>query len=91
VVEGPGGSTAAERARWLAELSETLGEAQRLLLRIGVSGADNRQAMELYSRIEGARLAIQSLRLRRSAGSRNVSDPKWTDPLPWERGQKGPA
>jgi hypothetical protein len=82
---------AAERARWLAELSDALDEAQRLLLRRGVSGADSRQGIALYLRIEGARFAVQSLRLRRSTGPSDVSDPKWTDPLPWERGQKGPA
>jgi hypothetical protein len=82
---------AAERARWLAELSEALDEAQRLLLRLGVSGADSRQAMALYLRIEGARLAAQSLRLRRSIGPSEVFYPEWTDPRPWGRGRKGPA
>ena len=83
---GPGQSAAAARAHWLAELSEALDEAQRLLLRLGVGAAGNRRATELYSRVEGARRAVESLRLRQTNASGDVSDPKWIESLPWPLG-----
>lgn len=91
MIERADGKLGAQRALWLAELSEALDEAQRLLLQLGVGSADAREVTELYLRIEGARLAVQSLRPRGSTGSGNVSDPKWTDPLPWGRGPQNPA
>lgn len=83
MVRVPGGRTAAERVRWLADLSETLDEAQLLLQRMGVSATDNPLAMELYLRIEGARFAIQALRLGRFDDGSEVFHPKRRQKLPW--------
>jgi hypothetical protein len=47
------------RACWLAELSEALDEARRLLARLGAGAAGDHQATELYSRDEGARRAVE--------------------------------
>lgn len=78
--------TAAERARWLAELSEALDEARRLVKQLGA--AEGRiEAVELYTRIEALRLEVQALRLSRRHGSGQKSDPKWSDSLPWQQGQ----
>jgi hypothetical protein len=79
----PGESFAADRARWLAELSESLDEAQKLLVRLGIGTADSPLAMELYLRIEGARFAVQSLRLRPMGAFSELTGPKWSESMPW--------
>ena len=69
----------AERARWLAELSVAIEEAQRLLWRLGVSEGDSSAAKELYGRLELARAETEWLRLR---GLRRVTEdftPDWTE------------
>jgi hypothetical protein len=79
----PGERRAAERACWLAELSESLDEAQRLLLRCGIGMSDSPLASELHLRIEGARLAVQSLRLRPMGAFTEAICPEWTESPPW--------
>lgn len=79
------GRAAAERARWLAELSDTLDEAQRLLHDMGVGTTESPLAMELYLRIEGARFAVQALRLRPNGILSGQSAPKWTEASPWQK------
>lgn len=81
----PCGKSAAERARWLAELSAALDEAELLLQRMGVSATDNPLAAELSLRIEGARFAIETLRLGRSGDWSEVSHPKRSQKLPWRQ------
>jgi hypothetical protein len=80
----PGEGRATERARWLAELSESLDEAQRLLLRCGIGMSDGPLGSELHLRIEGARLAVQALRLRPMGAFTEVTGPEWSEspPLP---------
>jgi hypothetical protein len=85
VVEVPTEAAASERARWLAELSAALDEAQRLIWQLGVSAADSPEAMELYVRIEAARLEVQALRLSRRHGPPNNSASEWTEFSPWKR------
>ena len=51
-----------ERARWLAELTEAIAEAQRLAWRLGVLEGDSEDARELYARLEGLASEVQSLR-----------------------------
>jgi len=87
---GPGESIAADRARWLAELSESLDEAQRLLRRLGIGTAESPLAMELYLRIEGARFAVQALRLRPMGAFTEVTGPKWTGSPPWRSHEEQP-
>jgi hypothetical protein len=77
---------AAARARWLAELAETLDEAQRLLARLDLSGHQQASSVELFLRIEAARHEIESLRVSRQ--SRAHSDPERTNPLPWQDGER---
>lgn len=74
---------AAERARWLAEVSEALNEAHRILSQLHLSQEDEATARELYLRIQAARLEVQSLRLSRSLNPREETDPRWTGPAPW--------
>lgn len=51
-----------EEARWLAKLAEAIGQAQRLVWRIGVSEGDSAQAKDLYVRLEAVRAEIDALR-----------------------------
>jgi hypothetical protein len=85
VVRVPTDVTAAERARWLAELSDALEDAQRLLgnlARGGITGAD---ALDLSARLEAARAQVRSLRSARAAERDENSHPEWTNSLPWKR------
>jgi hypothetical protein len=83
MVHVPGSGPAAQRARWLAELSDALDEARRLVKRLGA--ADGRlEAVELYTRIETIRLEIEAIRLGRRYASREELDPEWIGLPPWE-------
>jgi hypothetical protein len=53
---------AAERARWLAELAWAIDEAQQLAWRIGVIEGGSTEALELYVRLEAARIEVEGLR-----------------------------
>jgi hypothetical protein len=81
--EGP---SAAERATWLAELSDVLNEAHELLVTLNLQDERRSDALELYLRIEAARLEAQSLRFGRSLQPRQEAPPKWIGLEPW-----GPA
>lgn len=79
---------AADRARWLAEVSQALDEARALLHALSVNEGEYELACDLNARIEIARFEVQSLRLSRSLQSRDDNDPKrtrfarWPDPGP---------
>ena len=73
----------AERARWLAELSEKLGEARQLIRNLELNGDQRRVAEELNHRIEAAMQEVHSLRLGRSLQKADNFYPKWSNPLPW--------
>jgi hypothetical protein len=84
VVRSASEESAAQRARWLAELACALDEARRLIKRLGA--AEGRiDAVELYARIEAVRLEVQAIRLRRSMGGGADSHPEWTENFPWKR------
>lgn len=83
MVRVPTGVSGALRARWLAELSEALKEAQSLLWQIEPSGLRNVDALDLSARLEAAHAQVQSLRFRNDEPSFN-SAPEWTN-LPWDR------
>jgi hypothetical protein len=68
---------AAGRARWLAELSDALLEAQQLLFRLDLSGSSRSTAADLYQMIEAARLEVRSLRASRSFNPRDEKRPEW--------------
>jgi hypothetical protein len=77
-------SFAAERARWLAELSDALDEARGLAKAMGA--AEGRvEAVELYARIEAVRLEVQMMRLRGNGARLTDFDPEWSQMLPWQR------
>ena len=84
MVQVPGAGPAAQRARWLAELSEALDEARRLVKQLGAADGQL-QAVELYTRIEAIRLEIEAIRLGRRYASREEIDPEWFGLPPWER------
>lgn len=74
---------AAGRARWLADVAEALDEAHRILFELKLPEERAAEALDLYVRIEGARIEVQSLRLSRSNGSRTEPRPEWTNLIPW--------
>jgi hypothetical protein len=69
---------AADRARWLAEVSHALDEARALLHALSVNEGEYEVACDLNARIETARFEVQSLRMSRSLQPRDEIDPKWT-------------
>jgi hypothetical protein len=79
----PGEDLAAQRARWLAELSEALDEARRLMKRLGAAEGQM-EIVELYARIEAIRLEIEAIRLGRRYAASNELDPKWIGFIPWQ-------
>ncbi len=81
--KGSSEASAADRARWLADVAATLSEAQALTWRLGTSGK-RPEAMELYSQIELAMAEVRALRLGRSASRLEEHDPNWSKDLPWQ-------
>ena len=84
----PGEMTAAARARWLAELSDALDAAQEAVSKLA-GRLSIPAAMELYVRIEAARLEVRALRLRGRRMPGEEIDPERTQQLPWERNATG--
>lgn len=78
--------TAAERAQWLAEVADALDATQKLVATLNLNGERRADALELYLRIEAARLEVQSLRLSRHLQPRSEITPKWTGSQPWAAG-----
>lgn len=76
--------SAAERARWLAELAEALDQAQRLIWNMADAGTTNPELMELYGRLDAARAEVQMLRFKRESPLSPDLDALWPD-LPWDR------
>lgn len=74
---------AAERAQWLAELSNALNEAHQLLSGLSIRSEQRSDAVELHLRIEAARLEVQSLQLSRSLQPRQEYLAGWTGSQPW--------
>jgi hypothetical protein len=71
------------KARWLAELAQALDEAHRLLFELRLPDEAAAEALDLYVRIEAARLEVQSMRLSRSIAPRIEPGPEWTNFIPW--------
>lgn len=88
--ERPSDLSAAARARWLAELAEALGEAQRLTWRLGQCVQDSSGAMELYGRIEDAISEVQSLRHGTFRPLPGEEYPDWMDLSPWPKNDGRP-
>jgi hypothetical protein len=84
MVQVPGEGPAEQRARWLAELSEALDDARRVVKQLGAAEGQL-EAVELYTRIEAIRLEIEAIRLGRRYAFREEFDPKWIESPPWDR------
>jgi hypothetical protein len=70
------------RAEWFARLSEAIDGAQQVAWQLRTYGNSSHEARELYSRLEAARLELESLR---SLGvpPEALSDPHWLKKLGW--------
>ena len=79
---------AAERARWLAELSGVLNEAHHLIQRLELREDQHALAKELHLQIEAVRFEVQSLMLSRSLQPRPESPPEWSQLPPWMPGRR---
>lgn len=79
----PTEAPAAGRARWLADLAEALDEAHRILFELRLPEERAAEGLDLYARIEAARLEVQSLRLSRSIASRTEPGPEWSNFILW--------
>lgn len=76
--------SAANRARWLAELADALDGARHLVKQLGADEG-RLAAVKLYARIEAVRIEVHMMRLKRSYGGGQEFDPKWSEDLPWKR------
>jgi len=68
------------RARWLAELSAALDDAQSLLARLVAERVDQADADELRAKIEEMRSELRSLHRRGLAASRVIEPPRQLRP-----------
>jgi len=75
--------TSAERARWLAELSDTLVAAEEIASQLGLGRMHHADAVELLMRLAAARAQVTALRLGRPDGGFDDADPKWTNAPLW--------
>jgi hypothetical protein len=74
----------AYRARWLAELSGALDEAQSLVWQLALAGVRNADVLDLSARVEAALAEARSLRLSRLDKSSNETCPDWSDSVLWD-------
>ena len=75
---------AAERSRWLAELGQSISEAQRVVWSVSVSRGNRAEAEALYDRLELVRIEVEALR-RGGMGARPTKiDPIWASLFPWD-------
>jgi hypothetical protein len=85
VIRVPTEVSAAERARWLAELAQVLRQAQDLASRLAVAQGRKSEALDVCARLEAAYAEVQSLRRSRMSQSAQFIDPNWSKHLPWDR------
>jgi hypothetical protein len=78
-------TSATERARWLTEVAEALEQAQKLAWHMGLLEHKRIAAMELYGRLEAARLEVQALRFGQFAAAQREYGPEWSELTPWTR------
>lgn len=69
--------SAAERARWLAELADALEQAERLVWSLGDLPRNDPEMVELYGSLDAARAEVQALRSRRAATTPVDLRPNW--------------
>jgi hypothetical protein len=80
--------TPSDRARWLAELSAALADAQQLLFDLDFSVLMRSEGAELFQSIEAALIEVRSLQLSRSVRPRPETGSEWTkiSPRTWDQG-----
>ena len=83
-------SSAAGRARWLADVAQALDDAKALIERMGGAFAGRRERAELLYRIEAAQQATRALRLS-SERRIGATSPSRRTPSAPERPGRGPA
>lgn len=83
------GKSAATRARWLAELADAIESAQQLAWQLGTATRPSPEARELYSRLEAARIEVESM--RGISVHAPVAEPRWPDSLGWSGSLLDPA
>jgi hypothetical protein len=76
--------TAARHAQWLAELSEALEDAQRLLRWLSASPPVDIDAHDLLARVELARAQVRGFRTGRIYEAEEFG-PNWMSSLLWDR------
>ena len=69
--------SAAERARWLAELADALEQAERLVWSLGDLPHTDPEMIELYGALDAARAEVQALRVKRVATAPPGLQPFW--------------
>lgn len=68
---------AAKRGRWLAELAQSISEAQGVARTLSVANRHGEEAEDLYRRLELLRIEVEDLR-RGGWGARPAgNNPKW--------------
>jgi len=80
----PTSVTFAERARWLAEVSQALAEAQNFLWRMGQADLRMIDALDLSARLDDARAVARSLQVARPNDCGSDLCPEWIN-HPWDR------
>jgi len=73
--------SAAERARWLAELADALEQAERLVWSLGDLPRSDPEMIELYGSLDAARAEVQALRVKRTATAPADLHPYWMNSL----------
>ena len=87
MVRVPTKVSAAERARWLGELSDALDRAQALIWGLGGSVMRDADTLDLAARVEAARAEVRSLRLARLAEPGAEDHPEWTKQTLWNQSE----
>jgi hypothetical protein len=83
--------SAAERARWLAELADALEQAERLVWSLGDLPRTNPEMIELYGSLDAARAEVQALRVKRVATAAADLGPFWMKSPEMQRRECGEA
>ena len=84
--------SAADRARWLAELADALEQAERLVWSLGDLPSTNPEMIDLYGSLDAARAEVQALRVKRVATPPADLRPFWIkSPEAQRRGNGGEA
>jgi hypothetical protein len=77
--------TAAQRARWLAELSAALEDARKLLRDLNPADGGDAEALDLCARLEAALAEARSLQFGRQKDRQPKLSPEWSNLVPWDQ------